>query len=84
MKFFDTYRTFWKDRDASPTDVGSDTTALVFGIEVTMEEVEAIGKGLDPQEYAEGKGLRAFPLEEILEPGKFEIFVQRAAQHFLG
>ena len=65
LEYFTMVHSFMKNREQEPNDVGSHSFSFNFGIEVTAEEIEKIGAGLDPKEYKKGKGMRAFSIEEL-------------------
>ncbi|HEY4512247.1 MAG TPA: NUDIX domain-containing protein [Candidatus Paceibacterota bacterium] len=78
LEFFGFLRSFMKNREQEPYDVGSDSLAMNFALEVTPEEIETIGTRLDEKEYKAGQGFKAFTLEEL--EGEVQPIVLEMAQ----
>ena len=60
---------FWKDRQQVPQEVGCHMLAYTFVVELTAEELAAIG--LEKSEYEASAGLTAFNREQLIKEKVF-------------
>ena len=75
-------RYFWKDREQKPQNLGYDSLAYTFAVELTQEEIEAAAKGLDPNEYKTRAGLQEFNLKRLRVEGVHPMIIDLYQQLF--